>query len=168
MKRAGNENVLFVTGMEANMEQILQQEINIHPDHMLILQIDEPVISQHFGDVMRDIVLGVYERNVREIYIVGCKDDSISSVDRQEIVKKMYRNEEVKEKVKTIDYLFQHCMPEFPGVELGKWLEPSKTSTEGIQKSVHMIRQHPLMPAHVTVRGMLFDKLNGKLDEIDC
>ncbi|WP_163859559.1 carbonic anhydrase [Paenibacillus elgii] len=166
MNSVESKKALFVIGMEDNMEHILQQAVNIHPDNMLILQIDEPVISQHFSDVMRDIVIAVYEENVKEIFVVGEKDDSVSKAERQELLKKLYENKELKEKLRTINYLFEHCTPEFPGIKFSEWLESSKTSTEGIQKSVNMIRQHPLMPSHVQVHGLLIDRLSGKVSEI--
>jgi len=167
MTSVENKKVLFVIGMEHDLEHLLQQVINIHPDNMLILQIDGPVISQHFSDVMRDIIIAVYEENVKEIFVVGKKDDSVNKVERQELLKKMYKNEELIEKLRTIDYLFENCMPEFPGITFSEWLSDGKTSTEDIQKSIEMIRQHPLMPSDVSVHGLFIDKMGGKLSEIN-
>lgn len=167
MNSVENKKALFVIGMEDNMEHLLQQAVNIHPNNMLILQIDGPVISQHFSDVMRAIMIAVYEEKVKEIFVFGKKDDSVNKAERQELLKKIYGNEELKEKLRTINYLFEHCTPEFPGIKLSEWLEGSKTSTEGIQKSVKMIRQHPLMPSDVQVHGLLIDKMGGKVSEIN-
>jgi len=154
---SASQKVLFVIGMEENMEILLQQAVQIDPEAMLILQMDGPVISQYFSDAMRDIMIAVYEENVRDIYVVGKKEDPLGKAKRKEWLEKIYGNEKLKEKLRTIDYLFEHCTPEFPGIKFREWLEGSVTSAEHIEKSVKMIRRHPLLPADVQVHGLLLE-----------
>ncbi|TCS84007.1 hypothetical protein [Tepidibacillus fermentans] len=103
---------------------------------------------------MRDIIIAVYQENVEEIFVVGTKDGQKNTVDIQDLLNKIYEKDGLKEKIQTLDYLFKNSMPEFPGGNLSEWLEGSKTLTEGIQNSVNIIRDHPLMPSHVKVHGL--------------
>lgn len=162
-----NKKVLFVIGMECELERLLHQAIHIYPENMLILKTVGPVISHPYGDLMRNIIIAVYQENVEEIFVVGTKDGQKNTVDIQDLLDKIYEREGLKEKIQTLEYLFRNGIPEFPGGNLSKWLEGSKTLTEGIQNSVNIIRHHPLMPSHVKVHGLFVDKMNGKLSEID-
>jgi carbonic anhydrase len=162
-----NKKVLFVIGMEDKLEQLLQREINIHSKNMLILKSFGPVISQSYGDLMRDIIVAVYQENAQEIFIVGTKDSVENTVDTKNLFNKMSEREGVAEKIQILDYLFKNCIPGFPGGNVSEWLEGSKTVTEGIKKSVNIIRHHPLIPSHVKVHGLFMNRENGKITEID-
>ena len=104
------KKVLFVIGMEHKMEHLIKQNTNINPENIMILQSYEPVISP-FGDLMRDIIIAVYQENVEEIFVVATKDDQKNTGD---ILNKIYKNKELQEKIQTLDYLFKNCKPEFP------------------------------------------------------
>ncbi|MFX3623743.1 MAG: carbonic anhydrase [Ectobacillus sp.] len=162
-----NKKVLFVTRMDQKLEQLLQQVTNIHPKNMLILNSFGPVISHPYSDLMRDIIIAIYQENVEEIFIVGTTEGQENTVDKQNLLNKIYESERVKEKMQTLDYLFQNCMPEFPNVSVSDWLEGSKTVVEGIQKSVDIIRHHPLIPSHVKVRSLFINRKKGNLVEVD-
>ncbi|UOF92387.1 carbonic anhydrase [Fodinisporobacter ferrooxydans] len=161
-----NKKVLFVIGMDHDPEQFLRQVTHIHSENILLLQIYGPEISQSFSDLMRDIIIAVYQENAEEIFVVGTADDRKKPVDAQDLLNKIFENEGLQENIQTVEYLFKNCTPEFPGVTLSEWLEGSKTSTEGIRKSVEIIRHHPLMPSYVRVQGLLMNKENGQLSEI--
>jgi len=105
---------------------------------------------QPFGDLMRDIIITVYQENIEEIIVVDTCDVQINKVDLRA---KIYENKKLLNKIQTIDYLFNNCMPEFSGGSVIQWLEGSRT--DDIHHSVDTIRHHPLMPAHIKVRELL-------------
>jgi carbonic anhydrase len=166
MKFNKTKNVLLVIGMENGLEQLIQQAPNMNQDNMLILKSFGPVVSQPYGDLMRDIIFAVYEENTEEIYIVGTKDNKEDTVNAKKIVDIISEEEGLAKQIETLDYLFKNCIPEFHGGSVIEWLEGSKTVVEGIEKSVNMIRHHPLIPSHVKVHGLVLDRENGNLTEI--
>lgn len=162
----GNQKALFVIGMEDQLEQLLQQETKMQPENMLVLKTFGPVVSQPYGDVMRDIIIAVYQEKVGEIFIVGTKDSKEITMNIKDLLDKMSERKGMAEKIQTLDYLFKNCIPEFPGGNVSEWLEGSKSVTEDIKRSVNIIRHHPLMPSHVKVHGLIMNRENGKLTEI--
>lgn len=66
----------------------------------------------------------------------------------------------MKDKIQTLDYLFQNCKPEFLGGTVDEWL--NENSSDTIEKSVDMIRHHPLVPSYVKVRGLFVNHKGGK------
>ena len=161
-----NKKALFVIGMDQELQPLLQQLTNINPENMLTLQVFGPEIAEPYGDFMRDIILTVYQENVEGIFVVGTTDNERIAVDIHDLQRKIYEHEEMKEKIKTIDFLFTHCIPEFRGVTFYEWLRGSKTVIESIQKSVKLLRHHPLIPSSIRVCGLLMDKKNGELSEL--
>jgi carbonic anhydrase len=153
------KKVLFLTGMERHLGCFIKKKTNIDPENIIILQSYRPVISQPFGDLMRDIIVAVYQENVEEIVVVATKDDQKNTGD---ILNKIGNNKELQEKILTLDYLFENCKPEFPEGNIGKWLEGGNTSADDVRNSVHVIRNHPLMPSNVKVTELWIDYENEK------
>lgn len=162
-----NKKALFVIGMDQKLEQLLQQATNIHPKNMLVLSSFGPVISHPYSDLMRDIIIAIYQENIEEVFVVGTTEDQGNTVDKQNLLNKICDSERVKKNIQTFDYLFQNCMQEFPNVSVSDWLEGSKTVAEGIQKSVNIIRHHPLIPSHVKVHGLFMNREKEQLVEVD-
>lgn len=153
------KKVLFVIGMEHKLEHLIKQVPHINPEDIKVLQCYGPVISQPFGDLMRDIIVSVYQENVEEIFVAGTKDDQKNTRD---VLNKIYENKGLQKKIQTLNYLSKNCMPEFPEGNISEWLE-GHALTDGVQNSVNIIRDHPLMPPHVKVHELLIDKENEKL-----
>ena len=157
------KKVLFVVGMEPNLECFIRQVLTINPENIIILERYGPFISEPFGDLMRDIIVAVYKENVEEIYVVATKDEQKNTKD---ILKKMNANKELQAKIKIVDYLFENCGPEFLEGNVIEWIKGSQSLIDGVQITVDIIRHHPLIPSHVKVKELLIDKENGKLSEI--
>lgn len=161
-----NKKALFVIGMDQDLQPLLQQVIKIKPENMLTLQTYGPEIYQPYGDLMRDIVLAVHRENIEDIFVVGTQGEQRNAVDTRELLNKICEQEGIQEKLKTITFLFENCMPEFQGTTLSEWLAGSDTVVEGIQKSVKFLRDHPLMPSNLRVYGLVIDKERAELSEI--
>ncbi|MBT2653651.1 carbonic anhydrase [Bacillus sp. ISL-18] len=163
MSRDEKKKVLFVIGMEQKFERFIKEEANVNPENMIILQTYQPVVLHPFDDLMRDIIIAVYRDNVEEIVVVSTNDYQKNTGD---ILNNIYINKELQDKIQTLDYLFKNCMPEFPEGTVSVWLQGSKTLTDSLQKTVNIIRNHPLLPSDVKVQELYIDQGNEKLSEI--
>jgi carbonic anhydrase len=105
---------------------------------------------------MRSVIIAIYQENVEEIFVVGTKDK------RTDTVNVLTQFESTKDKIKTLDYLFQNCKPEFSGDTLDEWLNGKENGSGNIEKSVDIIRHHPLVPSYVKVRGLIVNNKDGK------
>jgi carbonic anhydrase len=152
-----NNKALFLTDIEPGLEPFLQQETNIELENMLIIQSYGPVISNPFGDIMRSIIIGIYQENVQEIFVVGTEDKRNVSINLQSLFDS--ESKQMKEKLRAMDYLFENCMPEFMDRSLKEWIEKREENVaESVQKSIEMIRQHPLVPSYVKINGLIVNK----------
>lgn len=156
-----NQKALFLTDVENGLESILQEMTNIRVENMLTIQSYDSVISHPYGDIMRSVIIAIYQENVKEIFVVGTKDKRTATVNVQTQL------DSIKDKIQTLDYLFQNCMPEFSGCTVEGWLNGKETGSDNIVKSVDSIRHHPLVPSHVKVSGLIINKNDGKLSILE-
>ncbi|MFP7233025.1 carbonic anhydrase [Bacillus subtilis] len=156
----GNQNkkVLFLTDIENGLEPILQEVTNTPAEHMLTIQSYGAGISHPYGEIMRSVIFAIYQEDVEEIFVVGTKDKRTSTGNG------LTQLETMKDKIQTLDYLFQNCRPEFLGGTVDEWLNAHSTS---IEKSVDIIRQHPLVPSYVKVRGLLVHHKDEKASIVE-
>lgn len=137
-------------GMDDSVEHVMKENMNVNLENIIILKRYEPVISP-FGDVMRDILLAVYQENVEEIVVSTVQNNTNPEINME----KLYQNKELQDKIRTLDYLFQNSKPEFQEGSIKEWLEGRNPSTENC---VNVIRQHPLMPRDVIIRELSIEK----------
>ncbi|MEC2402708.1 carbonic anhydrase [Bacillus subtilis] len=149
-----NKKVLFLTDIENGLEPILQEATNTSAENMLTIQSYGASISHPYGEIMRSIIFAIYQEDVEEIFVVGTKDKKTSAGNG------LTQLETMKDKIQTLDYLFQNCKPEFFGGTVDEWL--NENSSDTIEKSVDMIRHHPLVPSYVKVRGLFVHHNDGK------
>lgn len=162
MTKTEKKKVLFIVGMNLELEGFMKHATTINPNS-LIIQTYGPVISQPYGDLMRDILLAVYQEKVEEIVVVSFNDKQTNSLDT---LLEIYQSNKFKKEIQKLDYLFENCKPEFRDKNVLEWLEGGQSTNEAVHNSVNLIREHPLLPAHVKVREMYLEKTNHKFAEL--
>ncbi|MED2041231.1 carbonic anhydrase [Bacillus wiedmannii] len=150
-----NKKVLLLTDIEHGIEPIIQQVTNIQRESMLTIHSYDSVIVHPYGDIMRSIIIAIYQENVEEIFVVGIEDKETDVVNLQ-IQRDFIKNN------REIDYLFKNCMPEFSSDSLNAWLSGQENVSENIEKSIDMIRHHPLVPSDIKVHGFMIDRTGEK------
>lgn len=155
------KNLLFVTENECKLEQILKQTQTITPENSMILQGYNQKILQPFDELMRDIIITVYQKNIEEIIVVTAKENQESSMI---LLKVLNENIDLQEKLELIDYLFKNCMPEFPKKSVRDWLL-GNNKTNNIKNNVDLILNHPLMPSDIRVTELSFAQLVDWVNE---
>ncbi|MEC1969937.1 carbonic anhydrase [Bacillus cereus] len=150
-----NKKVLLLTDIKHGIEPIIQQVTNIQQEHMLTIHSYDSVIVHPYRDIMRSIIIAIYQENVEEIIVVGIEDKETDVVNLQIQRDSIKNNRE-------LDYLFENCMPEFSSGSLDEWLSGKENVSENIEKSIDMICHHPLVPSDVKVHGFKIDRTRGK------
>ncbi|AST01339.1 carbonic anhydrase [Bacillus thuringiensis] len=145
----------MLTDIEHGIEPIIQQVTNIQQENILTIHSYDSVIVHPYGDIMRSIIIAIYQENVEEIFVVGIEDKETDVVNLQIQRDSIKNNRE-------LDYLFENCMPEFSSGSLDEWLSGKENVSENIEKSIDMICHHPLVPSDVKVHGFKIDRTRGK------
>lgn len=156
MKTDEKKKVLFVMGMEQNPEKMMKQITSYTRENILVMQSYGSKIEP-FGDLMRDIILAVYREKVKEIFVAVPK---VNKKNAKETLKKIDDNRELQTKIKTLDYLFKNCKPEYFNGSIREWLGSGETSANSTQTNADVIRNHPLLPSNIKVTEVMMESEN--------
>lgn len=148
------KKALFITNGEYKLDILMKQTNIIDPEAIIVLQNYGTLISQNFDEIMREIIIAVYEENVEEIFVVASKKHQPKSKD---IVDSLYENKEMRDKIQELDYLFKTCKPELSEDSVFEWLESSNSIVENVESNIDIIRHHPLLPPQVQVTELYID-----------
>ncbi|RTQ91070.1 hypothetical protein [Lysinibacillus telephonicus] len=149
MNKAENIKALYITCADIEIDNLIKQKEN-----SIVLQYDSPVMSP-FDDIMRDIIIALYQHNIQEIVVITPKEDQQKS--SLTTLSKVIQEKESLEKIQILNYLFENCKPEFSGNNLSEWLDGNVLSV-GSQNTVSVIRQHPLIPSDVKITELIIDR----------
>lgn len=142
-----DKNILFVIDLDVNINDLLNRDQNKNRENIIVLQ--SGLVISPFDDLMRSIIIAVYQHNIEEIVVVSSpnKNRQKSFWTRRVAEYQV----EYPEKIQTLNYLFKNCKPEFLENDLSEWFEGGETVTNGARNTVSVISQHPLIPSDIKI-----------------
>lgn len=149
-----DKKVAIVSCMDTRLTELLPAALGLKNGDAKIIKNAGAVISHPFGDVMRSLLIAVYELNVQEILVVGHTDCGVQHMDGQKMIEKMKVRGITS---KDID-LLKYCH-----INIISWLGGFEDLNISIRKSVELIRKHPLVPEDIMVYGLVMDSVTGEL-----
>ena len=153
--RYPDKKIVIVTCMDTRLTELLPKAMNLRNGDAKIIKIAGAVVAAPFGSVMRSILVAIYSLGADEIFVIGHHDCGMTGMGHSEILEGA-RKAGVEEK--TIATL-AHA-----GIDLESWLAGFASPAAGVEASVHMIKNHPLLPKSLKVHGMLMHPDTGALD----
>jgi len=156
-----DKKICILTCMDTRLVELLPKAMNFRNGDAIIVKSAGAVVSQPFGAVMRSIIVAIYEMKVEEVYVIGHNDCGMTALNSSRVIEKIKANGISDEVLQTINN---------SGIKLNKWLTGFEQIEDGVIKSVRKIRNHPLVPAHIPIHGMIINSETGKLDLLceDC
>src|SRR5690625_5042825 len=115
------------------------------------------IIRKSFDSIIKSILVAIYELQAEEVVVIGHHDCGMSNVNTQLLMDKMKGEGITEDTFKALDYSGIDFHQEFHGFE---------TVEDSIQQSVDIIREHPLLPSHILVHGLVIDPHTGKVDVV--
>ena len=152
-----DKKIAIVSCMDTRLTKMLPAALGLRNGDVKIIKNAGGVITNPFDSTMRSLLVGVYELGVEEIMIVGHTDCGVQGMDGEEMLHLMRQRGVDDEHIS----LMKHC-----GIDLEKWLHGFDNVNEAVRETVDLVRNHPLMPADVTVRGYIMDSTTGGLSEV--
>jgi len=153
--RFPNKRMVILSCMDTRLVELLPKAMNLKNGDAKILHNAGAIVTQPFGNIMRSIIVALYELGADEVFVIGHYDCGMTGLDSDAIIEKMGARGVSPDTVTTL----QHS-----GIQLSRWLTGFDSVKEGVEKSVSIIRNHPLLPANTPVHGLIIDPTTGKLD----
>ncbi|HZG55278.1 carbonic anhydrase [Paenibacillus sp.] len=150
-----DKKMVVLTCMDTRLIDLLPRAMNLRNGDAKIIRNAGAIVTQPFGNIMRSILVALYELNAQEVFVVGHHECGMTGLNASKIIEKA-KHQGVSDN--TIETLMH------AGIDLERWLTGFDNVTQGVMKSVQIIRNHPLLPAGTPVHGLIIHPETGKLD----
>ena len=149
-----DKKIAIVTCMDTRLVTLLPAALGLKNGDVKIIKNAGGTITNPFDSTMRSILVAVYELGVNEVMIIGHTGCGVQGMNADEMLHLMKERGVDEEHIK----LMRHC-----GIDLDSWLHGFSDTEEAVMETVDLVRNHPLMPKDVTVKGYIMDSETGEL-----
>ncbi len=152
-----NKRIAIVTCMDTRLVELLPAALGFRNGDVKIIKNAGATITNPFDSTVRSLLVAIYELGVQEVMIVGHTGCGVQGMDSAEMQHAM-RERGIPDQHIT---LMKHC-----GIDLDNWLHGFDDTPSAILETVDLVRNHPLVPKDVVVKGYIMDSVTGALDPI--
>lgn len=153
-----DKKIAIVTCMDTRLTQLLPAALGIKNGDVKIIKNAGGTITNPFDSTVRSLIVAIYELGVNEVMIVGHTGCGVQGMDSQEMLGLMRKRGIDEEHIS----LMKHC-----GIDLDKWLHGFEDTEGAVHETVDLVRNHPLIPRDIVVRGYIMDSTTGELRRLD-
>ncbi|MGK9252428.1 MULTISPECIES: carbonic anhydrase [Paenibacillus] len=150
-----DKRMVILTCMDARLSELLPRALNLRNGDAKILKNAGAIITQPFGNIMRSILVALYELNADEVFIIGHYNCGMTGINPDSMIGKMVDRGVPSQTIRTLKH---------SGVDFTRWLTGFDNVRSSVEKSVSIVRNHPLLPPGTPVHGMIIHPQTGKLD----
>ncbi|PWW05445.1 carbonic anhydrase [Paenibacillus cellulosilyticus] len=150
-----NKKMVVVTCMDTRLTELLPKALNIHNGDVKTIKNAGAIITQPFGNIMRSVLVALYELGASEVMVIGHHDCGMTGINPEATVGKMLDRGVSDNTVNTLKN---------SGLDLMRWLRGFENVHSSVENSVNIIRNHPLLPPGTPVHGLIIHPETGKLD----
>lgn len=149
-----NKRIAIVTCMDTRLTTLLPAALGIRNGDVKIIKNAGATITNPFDSTVRSLLIAIYELGVNEVMIIGHTGCGVQGMDSSEMLHLMKKRGIPEANIN----LMKHC-----GIDLDSWLHGFDETDSAILETVDLIRNHPLIPDDVVVRGYVMDSSTGEL-----
>lgn len=152
-----DKKIAIVTCMDTRLVELLPAALGIKNGDVKIIKNAGGTITNPFDSTVRSLLVAIYELGVNEIMIIGHTGCGVQGMDSQEMQHLMRERGIDDEHIN----LMKHC-----GIDLDSWLHGFDDTEAAVLETVDLVKNHPLVPKDIIVRGYIMDSETGKLNTI--
>ncbi len=153
-----DKKIAIVTCMDTRLVELLPAALGIKNGDVKIIKNAGAVITNPFDSTVRSLLIAIYELGVNEVMIIGHTSCGVQGMDGEEMLHLMRERGVDDEHIN----LMKHC-----GIDLEAWLHGFDDTDAAILETVDLVRNHPLMPKDIVVKGYIMDSETGELRMIE-
>lgn len=143
------EKLAIVTCMDTRLVDFLEPAMGITRGDAKMIKNAGNTIANGSHDVLRSVLVAIYELGAEEVMIVGHTKCGMAHADVDELVEHMLHKGIKKELLE--------------GIDLAKWLGLLSSEEENVVEVVRELKKSPLIPAGTPIHGLIIDIDTGAL-----
>ncbi len=149
-----DKRIAVVTCMDTRLTHLLPAALGIKNGDVKMIKNAGGTITNPFDSTMRSLLIAIYELGVNEVMVIGHTGCGVQGMDSGHMLQLMRDRGIDDEHIS----LMRHC-----GIDLDSWLH----GFDDTEAAVDLVRNHPLMPLDITVRGFIIDSHTGLLSPME-
>lgn len=153
-----DKKIAIVTCMDTRLVELLPAALGFKNGDVKIIKNAGATITNPFDSTMRSLLIAVYELGVQEIMVIGHTGCGVQGMDSAEMLHLMKERGVPESNIN----LMKHC-----GIDLDSWLHGFDDTESAILETVDLVRNHPLVPDDIVVKGYIMDSTTGELRPIE-
>ncbi len=153
-----DKKIAIVTCMDTRLTHMLPAALGIKNGDVKMIKNAGGTITNPFDSTVRSLLVAIYELGVNEVMVIGHTGCGVQGMNAAEMLGHM-RNRGIDEEHIS---LMRHC-----GIDLDSWLHGFDDTPAAVLETVDLIRNHPLVPRDISVRGFIIDSVTGALSPLD-
>ena len=152
-----NKRIAIVTCMDTRLVELLPAALGLKNGDVKIIKNVGGTITNPFDSTVRSLLVAIYELGVTEVMIIGHTHCGVQGMDSAEM-QHLMKQRGIPEHHIT---LMKHC-----GIDLDAWLHGFDDTEAAVLETVDLVRNHPLVPDDIVVKGYIMDSTTGELTPI--
>lgn len=153
-----DKRIAVVTCMDTRLTHLLPAALGIKNGDVKMIKNAGGTITNPFDSTMRSLLIAIYELGVNEVMVIGHTGCGVQGMDSGHMLQLMRDRGIDDEHIS----LMRHC-----GIDLDSWLHGFDDTEAAVAETVDLVRNHPLMPHDITVRGFIIDSHTGLLSPME-
>lgn len=143
--------------MDTRLTELLPAALGLRNGDAKIIKNAGGLVITPFDSAMRSLIVGIYELGVQEVMVVAHSNCGACHMEFSHFLHEMLQRGISRETIDTV----KRC-----GIDLERWLEGFHDTEASVKNTVGIIREHPLVPSDIVVRGFIIDSTTGSLTPI--
>ena len=143
--------------MDTRLTELLPKALGLRNGDAKIIKNAGGLVISETDSAIRSLLVGIYELGVQEVMVVHHSTCGACHMSYEEFKPHMLERG-----------IPEAVLKEWEAKGVEAWLEGFHDTEASVRKTVSAIRNHPLVPKDVTVRGFIIDSVTGGLTEISC
>jgi carbonic anhydrase len=150
------KKTMIITGFHQGIYPMLPAITNKSEKDLMVLNSFGAVISQPYGCLMRNIILGLYNENVEEIYLIGETGSQEVKPNKDEMLRKIKEAGTSADIINAINYI------DVVDHDVINWLIGPQNVEDVLKKNKDLIEGHPLIPKSIPVHVYIANSATGE------
>ena len=149
-----DKQVAIYSCMDTRLVDFLEPALGIARGEAKIIKAAGNTITSSFDNIMRSLIIAVYELGVQEIFIVGHEDCGLANSTSEGLIAKML--------ARGVHPSAIHLVKD----KLEDWVDGFHHPRPNIIETVAKVQLNPFIPNDVPIHGLLFCPQNGSIKVI--
>lgn len=149
-----DKKIAILTCMDTRLVELIPAALGIKNGDVKMIKNAGGMITNPFDSAVRSLLVGIIELGVEEVMVIGHTDCGVAGINADMMIEHLFIRGISQDHIDMMRY----C-----GVDFEAWLRGFDTVEDSVEETVDFLKNHPLMPKDVIIKGYGINTATGEL-----